>query len=284
MWTEQTIALGDGRSLHVRQAGDGPDLILIHGALTTGHDWETTGVAAIARDCRVTIVDRPGHGRSRRPRLEGTPRDQARQILDGLEALGVERPLVVAHSYGGLIALAMAEAVPAGLEGLVLAAPICFPEPRPMEHLLLAPRSLPVVGPLLSQLGDATGFDRAMLELVQRAMFDPAPVPAAWKASFPWNAVLDPQALVFEGEDAASVLPLSAAASVDLRRISLPVQVLTGAVDRVVEHERQGKALARLLPQARLVEIEGAGHMLHHTHPAALRDAIRDLTAAPAAA
>jgi pimeloyl-ACP methyl ester carboxylesterase len=38
------------------------------------------------------------------------------------------------------------------------------------------------------------------------------------------------------------------------------------------------------LPQARLVEIEGAGHMLHHTHPQALRDVIRDLTAALAAA
>jgi pimeloyl-ACP methyl ester carboxylesterase len=43
--------------------------------------------------------------------------------------------------------------------------------------------------------------------------------------------------------------------------------VLTGTSDRVVEDERQAKALARQLPGGSLTEVEGAGHMLHHTHP-----------------
>ena len=89
---------------------------------------------------------------------------------------------------------------------------------------------------------------------------------------------------MFKGEDAASLLPLSPAGSIDLGRVRLPVAVLTGTADRVVEDERQGKALARRLPQARLVEIEGVGHMLHHSHPAPLMEAIRDMTAVPTAA
>lgn len=284
MWNERTIALGAERSLHLRQAGDGPDLVLIHGALATGHDWVHAPAARLAKAHRLTVVDRPGHGASRRPRLAGTPRDQAQQLLQGLGAAGVERPLIVAHSYGALVALAMAEAAPDGLAGLVLAAPIAFPEPRLVEHGILAPRSIPVVGPFLSWVAEATRFDSVALELIQKVMFDPAPIPPAWKASFPYDEVLDAERLVFEGEDAASLLPLSPAGTIDLGRVRLPVTVLTGTSDRVVEDERQGKALTRLLPQARLVEIEGAGHMLHHTHPAPLRNAIRDMTAEPIAA
>jgi pimeloyl-ACP methyl ester carboxylesterase len=283
MWTEQTIALGNGRSLHVRQAGRGPDIVFIHGALATGHDW-TAPAEPLVRRHRVTIVDRPGHGFSRRPRLEGTPRDQARDILAGLGRLGVERPLVVAHSYGAVVALAMAEAASDALAGLILFAPLAFPELRLVEHSILAQRAIPVVGPFLSALAEASRFDRAMVEMVHKVMFAPAKVPAAWKATYPWDAVLDTAAMVAEGEEAATMLPFSPAGTIDLSRVRLPVHVITGTSDRVVEDEGQGKALARLLPQARLTEIEGAGHMLHHTHPAALRDAIRDMIAAPAAA
>jgi pimeloyl-ACP methyl ester carboxylesterase len=283
MWKERTIPLGDERSLYVRQSGSGPDLVFIHGALTTGHDW--TGPAEpLTRNHRVTIVDRPGHGLSRRPRLEGTPRDQARDILAGLERLGVTRPLVVAHSYGGVVALAMAEAASDELAGLILFAPLAFPELRLVEHSILAQRAIPVVGPLLSAIAEASRFDRAMVEMVQKVMFAPATVPAAWKATYPWDQIVDNAAMVAEGEEAATMLPMSPAGTINLLWVRLPVHVVTGTSDRVIEDEGQGKALARLLPQARLTEIEGAGHMLHHTHPAALRDAIRDMIAAPAIA
>src|SRR5919199_1883829 len=101
MTTDRTIALASGRSLFARQMGRGRDVLFVHGALTTSHDWERSPVTALAGRRRLTMIDRPGHGRSNRPRLAGTPRDQARQILAGVEAFGVRRPLVVAHSYGG---------------------------------------------------------------------------------------------------------------------------------------------------------------------------------------
>jgi pimeloyl-ACP methyl ester carboxylesterase len=87
--------------------------------------------------------------------------------------------------------------------------------------------------------------------------------------------------MVFEGEDAAAILPLSPAATLDFSRVTLPIRILTGTLDRIVDHERHGKALARLLPNAALTEVEGAGHMLHHSHPDVVIKAIAELNPSP---
>jgi pimeloyl-ACP methyl ester carboxylesterase len=235
--------------------------------MTTNHDWLAGPAGALAERARVTAIDRPGHGLSRRPRFVGTPRDQAGQIAQGLDRLGIGSAIVVGHSFGALVALALAERFPDRIDRLVLVSPLIFPEPRLLEHGLIAPRSIPVIGPLLSQVGRRSGMDRAAIEWIQAAMFSPQPVPKRWKENFPFDQVLDPDVLVHEGEDSASMLPLSPAGTIDLRGIEAPVEVLIGTRDRVVEQERQGKALGRLLPNASLDEIEGAGHMLHHSHP-----------------
>jgi pimeloyl-ACP methyl ester carboxylesterase len=276
MWQTKTLDLGSGRTLHAVQRGAGEDVLLLHGALTTHHDWLAGPAASFSETARVTAVDRPGHGLSRRPRFVGTPRDQAAQIARGLDSLGVGPAVVVAHSFGALVALALAERFADRVTRLVLIAPLVFPEPRLLEHGLIAPRSIPVIGPLLSHAGRRSGFDRGAIEWIQAVMFSPAAVPAEWKRSFPLEQVLDPDLLVHEGEDAASMLPLSPAGMIDLRRIEAPVHVLIGTEDRVVEQGRQGKALARLLCDGRVTEIEGAGHMLHHSHPDVVLSAVRE--------
>jgi pimeloyl-ACP methyl ester carboxylesterase len=60
---------------------------------------------------------------------------------------------------------------------------------------------------------------------------------------------------------------MSPVGTVNMRSILTPTQVLTGTSDRVVEDERQAKTLARQLPNGSLIEVEAAGHMLHHSHP-----------------
>ncbi|HEY0130251.1 MAG TPA: alpha/beta hydrolase [Allosphingosinicella sp.] len=279
MWDATTIDLSPDRSLHALQGGTGPDVLMLHGALNTHYDWLTGPAGAIAEGARVTLLDRPGHGLSRRPRFVGTPRDQAAQIASGLDRLGVGPAVVAGHSFGALVSLALAERFPERVAALVLVAPLAFPEPRLLEHSLLAPRSVPVVGPLLSRLGNRSGFDRAALEWLQELMFSPDAMPAHWKQGFPYEHVLDPDTLVHEGEDAAAVLPLSPTGTMDLRRIEAPVHILAGTSDRIVQQEGQGKALARLLRNARLTEIEGAGHMLHHSHPDLVVRAVREAAA-----
>lgn len=264
---KQTLNLGSGRTLHVHQEGAGADVVLIHGAMTTSHDWLASRVfEQLTQSHRVTVIDRPGHGLSLRPRF-GTPRDQADQIADGLAKLGIERATILAHSYGALVALAVAERHPGLVAELVLVAPLAYPEPRLIEHSMLAPRSIPFFGPQFARFAEFFQLDRPMVDLLHHVMFAPAAVPAAWKAAYPYPMVLNAGSLVAEAEDAASMMPMSLAGTLSMRDIMTPTQVLTGTLDRVVADERQAKILARQLPFGSLLEIEGAGHMLHHSHP-----------------
>lgn len=278
MWKEETIELGGSRSLHAVQAGEGPDLVLLHGAMTTGHDWVQGPAAALARDYRVTVVDRPGHGASRRPRFAGTPRDQARQIAEGLEGLGVGPAVLCAHSFGCIVALAMAEQLPGRIGGLVLVAPIAFPELRLIEQAMLGPRAIPLFGPFLAGLAEATRIDRGFIEIAQRLMFSPAPVPPRWRETYPWKDIMSAGVMVAEGEDAAAVFPLSPAGTLVHGTIDVPTVVLQGAGDLVVDKERQARPLAAALPRAELRVVAGAGHMLHHSHSDAFLDAVRDVS------
>lgn len=277
MPTEKTLALGPERSLHIVQAGKGPDLVLLHGALTTHSDWLEGPFDALARRFRVTAVDRPGHGLSRRPRFEGTPRDQAAQIRAGLEELGIRRAVVVGHSMGGLVALAMAEQFPELVERLVLLAPMAFPEARPLEHAMISPRAIPIIGPILSSLGRAT-VDRPMLKAVQRLMFAPQPVPERWEANYPYDRILTSGAMVAEGEETTSILPFAPAGIIDLARVRTPVHIVTGTSDRVCNPSHHARPLAAMLRDSRLTELPGVGHMVHHAAPEAVIEIVEQAT------
>ncbi len=274
----EVIELGQDRSLRCVQGGKGADLVLLHGALATHGDWLAGPFEWLAGDFRVTALDRPGHGGSRRPRFEGTPRDQARQIREGLRQLGVKRATIAGHSLGGLVSLALAEQFPEFVQSLALIAPVVFPEPRPIEHLLLAPRSMPFGGPAFSTLARAT-FDPAFVKTMQRLMFWPQPVPKDWEERYPYEEVLTPAAMVAEGEDTAATLPMSPAGTIDLSAIRAPVTILTGTDDKVVNPAVHARPLAAMLRDARLIELDGIGHMPHRVAQDDVVQAIREAAA-----
>lgn len=274
----RTIDLGSGRSLHAVQAGRGRDLVLIHGAFATHRDWLTGPFDTLAGRFRVTAVDRPGHGLSLRPRFEGTPRDQAKQIRAGLDALGIDRATIVGHSLGGMVALAFAEQFPDTVDALVLLAPIAFPEARVLEHSLLAPRSVPLMGPFLSSLGEAT-IDRPLLDLAHEMMFWPQDVPPAWKADYPFDQILTPTAMIAEGEDSAAILPFAPAGTINLTRVTAPTHILAGTSDKIVDLSRHARPLAALLRNARLTELTAHGHMIHHSAQERVVEAIEQMAA-----
>lgn len=267
-----TIELGFERSLHVEEDGDGAAVVLVHGALATHVDWPPAFKAWLAQRSRMIAIDRPGHGLSQRPRFKAAPREQAAQVRAALAVLGVERAHFVGHSFGALVALAHAELFPDATQSLLLVSPICFPEWRPVEHTVLAPRALPVSGPFVSAVSNVA--DPAFLRTVHRLMFWPQAVPPEWERAYPFEQILRPEQMTREGEDAFAVSPLLPDGWLRLGAIRAPMRIIVGDRDLIADPNRQGRRLARGAPNASVLTLPGIGHMAHHCAEPQLRSAM----------
>ena len=98
----------------------------------------------------MVAFDRPGFGYSERPRDRSwTPTAQARLLRRACRRLGVERPVVVGHSWATLVALAWALQAPQEVAGLVLASGYYYPSRR-LDVALVTPGAVPLLGDVLN--------------------------------------------------------------------------------------------------------------------------------------
>ncbi|WP_254796913.1 alpha/beta fold hydrolase [Sulfitobacter albidus] len=127
----------DGVPVHVLTQGDGPDLVLIHGASGNVRDWTFDFVDRLSQSYRVVMIDRPGLGwTGRLPGKQGawnaraeSPAEQAQLLQRATDIIGVENPIVVGHSFGGAVAMAWALARPDETAGVVMLAAVSNPWP-----------------------------------------------------------------------------------------------------------------------------------------------------------
>ena len=270
-----TLDLQDGRTLAYAEAGTGSPVVVIHGTLMSLEDMWLGLVPHLAERFRVIAVDRPGHGFSRRQGAgDAHLWRQAALIRDGVRAFGLERPIIVGHSFGGAVALAYGLQFPDEIAGVVALAPICFPEPR-LEHLLFGPRAGPG-GQAASDLLQRT-VDPALLPLLWNAMFLPATMPPGYAAANPFGLAGTADQLVAEGEDAAGLMAGLTRNALAYATCRVPVRILGGDSDLVVNTPRHGYWASWRIPGADFTLLPGTGHMLHHQHPAAVLEAVRAL-------
>ena len=99
----------DGVRLHYLERGQGTALVLLHGIGSMIDDFVLSGlVARAAERYRVIVMDRPGYGRSSRPRRRRwTPGAQAELMHHALRKLDVYCPVLLGHSFGASVAAAM---------------------------------------------------------------------------------------------------------------------------------------------------------------------------------
>jgi pimeloyl-ACP methyl ester carboxylesterase len=95
----------DGLRVHYQQLGQGPDLVMLHGLLSSLAFWYLTVLPLLARDFRVTVYDLRGHGRSGMPQRGYTTHELAGDLGRLLDALDIDRAHLVGHSFGGAVAL-----------------------------------------------------------------------------------------------------------------------------------------------------------------------------------
>ncbi len=236
--------------------------MLLHGLGSMVEDFLISGLVAAARErYRVIAIDRPGYGHSTRPRgTRWDPLAQARLVREALAALGVHRPILLGHSWGTSVAIALALAEPGVPRSLVLASGLYFPSMR-LDAPLLVPPAVPLAGTLLRHtLSPLAG--RALWPLWLRMLFSPAPVPPAFRA-LAWKA-LRPETLRAVAEESLHVLPTTLAHMARYRELTLPVVLVTGARDKYVSGRAHTARLHSLLVNAELLVAPGAGHMVHH--------------------
>src|SRR6202795_4716908 len=131
----------NGVRLHYVERGSGTPLVLLHGNGSMIQDFESSGLIDLtARDYRVIVFDRPGFGHSDRPRnIVWTPDAQAELIKHALARLGVSNAIVLGHSWGASLAVALALKYPDLIRGLVLASGYYYPTARPDVIAIGAP-------------------------------------------------------------------------------------------------------------------------------------------------
>src|ERR1700722_11733678 len=141
----------NGVRLHYIERGSGAPLVLLHGNASMIQDFESSGLIDLAaKNYRVIVFDRPGFGHSLRPRnVVWTPEAQADLFIKALDRLHVQQAIVLGHSWGASVAVALAIKHPAFVEALVLASGYFFPTARTDVVVLSAP-AIPGLGDIVS--------------------------------------------------------------------------------------------------------------------------------------
>ncbi|MGE5407967.1 MAG: alpha/beta fold hydrolase [Syntrophothermus sp.] len=247
--------------------GEGPAAVLLHGQPGSADDW-TPVTGRLRGRLRVIAPDRPGYGRTG-GRAVGF-RDNAAALVALLDRLGIESAVLAGHSWGTGVALAMAIGFPERVQALVLAAPLApgLP-PGPVDRLLARRRlggAAAWIGFRLAGLGLALPQARSLAAAAVPAL-EPAQIAATaarWRADDVWRSFASEQrALVAE-------LPTMAA---DLASVDAPATVLFGTRDRI-STPAHAHRVARDLPRASPVRVEGVGHMLPQQRPELVAEAI----------
>ncbi len=228
----------DGVRLHYLDRGSGgPPVVMLHGNGSMVEDFASSGlVEMLAAQRRVVVFDRPGFGRSERPRgREWTPEAQAAVIAAACARLGLERPVVLGHSLGTLVALAMALDHEERVGGLVLASGYFFPTAR-LDVAAFSPNGMPVVGDVL-RYTLSPHLGRLMAWPLIRSLFAPLPVPPRFAREFPVPLTLRPWQIRALGEDTAGLVPAAGRLSARLGELRVRPSIVAGDADRAVTME-----------------------------------------------
>jgi pimeloyl-ACP methyl ester carboxylesterase len=264
-----------GHRFHIAEQGQGQPLLLIHGLAGQMRNFGQAMLDDLARDYRVIRIDRPGSGYS--PRLasgRGHLSEQADAMAALIDALGLDRPVLVGHSLGGAVSLATAIRHPEKVGALALIAPATQPIqsiPEVFKGLVVPPALLPLVAWTI-----AVPVGVATKDKVLQQVFAPEPVPANFLVD--GGGMLGFRPKNFEGaatdladasSEAETLLPGYAG-------LKLPVGIFYGRGDNLLDYRLHGEKTASEIPGARLTLTEG-GHMLPFTQPEATARFVRSV-------
>lgn len=269
----------DGVRLHYVDRGNGRPVVLFHGNGSMIQDFQSSGLIDLAaQQYRVIVFDRPGFGHSSRPRtVIWTPERQADLFFKALHALGIEGAIVLGHSWGASVAVALASRHPSLVQALVLASGYYFPTARANIPPSIVSAS-PGVGDLLSSSVSPI-VSRLMWQPMLHKLFGPESVPAKF-VGFPKEMAVRPSQLRAGAAEAALMFTAALVGSKTYAELELPTFIMAGEDDRIIDIEEQSARLHTEIRQSKFHRIPGAGHMIQQSATPDLMSAINQAAAA----
>jgi len=265
-----------GARLHYMRCGEGPTVVLVHGANGTWNDFPPELITDLARDHTVVAVDRPGHGWSQAPRGRLGLAENADALVGLLRLQGAHGVTLVGHSYGAAVAMHTALAAPELVRHVVAVAPCTTTDSRNLRYV-----RAPIVGGPLGRLV----FQYLALALrpfgipLRADAWHPDPAPRHGGASRAFAYV--PSQIHASARNFRALASDMDWLEARLARFPAMLTVLAGAEDRVTPPELHVEWLRGVLPSARVEVVPDVGHWLVRVHPERVADAVRAERASP---
>lgn len=251
----------EGGQIHAVEKGEGRPVLLIHGLSGNLHNFTYASFDPLADQFRVIAIDRPGCGHSARDSDDHARLPvQAAMIAEFIRGNELEKPLIVGHSLGGAVALALALDHRDLVGGLALISPLTAVQTEVPSVFNGLNMPVPALRSLIAHTLALPAMIRNGAKVVG-TIFHPAAPPADFRERGGGLLALRPEAVYAASTDMHAV-PLDLA---DLQarygELDLPIGVLYGDQDKVLQHDLHIRALTGVLPDVHVEIIENGGHM-----------------------
>lgn len=261
----------NGRTVHVIVRGNGPDLVLIHGAGSNARDMALAFADRLEDRYRIFIPDRPGHGwTDREPALKSafntkaeSPADQAALLAAAVQQLGATNPIVAGHSFGGAVAMAWALDHPHSATVIISGVTMPWPGEVSVSYRLLGSSIgsaiiAPVATAFITQdYARSTADDTFTPQSAPETYYESAGIPLAIRTA----------SLRATNQQVNTLRPYVVEQSKRYDEITTPIEIVHGTEDKSVLASIHAEPLAERMDNVRYTPLPGLGHMPHYVVP-----------------